>query len=141
MTTLVSDPYLPCSATPLKFYGQALDDVTTISGEKSGRIWLKMNRREQPVAYRQLLATELFEILDADGDGQLDLSEWSSLLGTISAEDKQKFMDLFYSLDESGDKNGKISLTEWLSALQRPRIASLSDAVFEYQNLSMQVAT
>ena len=70
------------------------------------------------------MATELFEILDADGDGQLDLSEWSSL-GHVSAE----FMDLFYSLD-GGDKNGKISLTEWLSALQRPRIVSLSDAVF-----------
>ncbi|KAL1519979.1 hypothetical protein AB1Y20_023463 [Prymnesium parvum] len=133
---LVADPFPPDSTTPLKWYGQAIEDFTTNSGQKSARMWLKLHRREEPMRYRNLLATELFELLDTDSDGIIHLTECESLLHGVSSEKKQLFADLFGLADK--DSAGKVSLSIWLSVLQEPGISDLSDEVFEYENLCMQ---
>eukprot|EP00966_Prymnesium_polylepis_P157254 3634545-Prymnesium_polylepis.1 len=135
---LIPDPYKPSSGTPLVWYGQAIEDSTTDSGQKSGRMWLKQNRREEPERYCRLLATELFELLDADGDGELDLAEWKALLAKVRPMYQAAFIDLFYTLDGAGDKNGKVSLKEWMNAFDQQALATMTLHEFEHQNLSLQ---
>ena len=63
--------------------------------------------------YRKEMATQLFHELDRDQSGTLDLSEF--LLMARDGEHAEQLRPMFQYVDGWGDRDGKISLEEWLS--------------------------
>ena len=108
---------------------------------------------EEPVLYRRLLATELFELLDTDADGIIDIAEWAALVETAPDNVQRDFAPLAgawplvlsqswkssQSWSHGCTQPQRISLAEWMGALDRPDLKCLSDAEYEYRNLALQV--
>lgn len=129
-------PYSPASATPLHWYGQPLEQRTTLSGQKSGRMWLRLNRFDHPELYRKLLATELFELLVPDDNGLVDLVDSAQRVQDAPSSVHQLFRHVLSNKD---GPSGKVCLDEWLKSLRGPEFACIDDVEFESQQLTMQV--
>ena len=62
--------------------------------------------------------------MDTDGDGSVDLAEYRA------ATDNPTMLKLFAYMDAQGDRNGSLSMEEWLSTMAKVG-KTMSDAQFE----------
>ena len=98
-------------------------------------------RSEQPLLYRRLLATELFELLDTDADGFVDFGGWNALIGATPHAVQKDFAAITDAWPlAAASQPEKMSLNDWLGALQCPDLKCLSDAEYEHGALALQVS-
>jgi Ca2+-binding EF-hand superfamily protein len=74
--------------------------------------------------------TQIFKSMDTDGDNLVDIAEYRA------ATSNQTMLKLFAYMDQKGDKDGRLSLEEWLATMSTVGL-SMSDEVFEKDLMSM----
>ena len=85
--------------------------------------------RKGPVD-RHTRLKEIFHSIDSDGDGSVDLAEYRA------ATDNATMLKLFAYMDAQGDRDGTLSMDEWLSTMSKVG-KSMSDEQFEQDLGSM----
>jgi hypothetical protein len=73
---------------------------------------------------------EIFKSMDKDGNGSVDLAEFRA------ATSNATMMKLFSYMDNNGDRNGSLSMDEWLGTMTKVGLA-MDDASFERDLVSM----
>lgn len=92
------------------------------------KLW---GQSELTVPQRRLLKLkEIFRYMDEDGNGSVDLAEFQA------ATSNPTMLKLFSYMDNKGDKNGSLSLDEWLDTMTKVGL-SMDDATFERDLASM----
>jgi Ca2+-binding EF-hand superfamily protein len=83
------------------------------------------------------ILTEIFNLLDEDNDGGLDLGEYLALAETVAPEYRSLFPTTFLFID--GDSSGKVSLEEWLAQMQNAPDTTLPETeAFEKQCIDVK---
>ena len=73
---------------------------------------------------------DIFESMDVDGDGSVDVAEYRT------STDNKTMLKLYQLMDKRGDGNGSLSLDEWLTTMSLVG-RSMTDAAFERDLASM----
>jgi len=82
-----------------------------------------MARLEKVSREKDVSLEEIFDSLDVDGDGAIDIKELGELFAALGTKlEDQAMQKLFFAIDTS--KSGHISFTEFLSFVNRAKIES-----------------